>query len=145
MSSLLFDTVLQMALKDDVPRWQKKRGMSICLGGHDHDCLTNFRFADDVFLFASSKEQLQKCCAISSIAQKRLDSKYFQEIRKFSATKARTEEKKSRLTTSKPKYYQKKKVQNVLARRSHSSNRRRPRSRIALELLGRRSTNTKKS
>ena len=25
-----------------------------------HDCLTNMRFADDVLLFASSKEQLQK-------------------------------------------------------------------------------------
>ena len=27
---------------------------------HDHDCLTNLRFADDVLLFATSKEQLQK-------------------------------------------------------------------------------------
>ena len=26
----------------------------------DHDCLTNLRFADDVLLFATSKEQLQK-------------------------------------------------------------------------------------
>ena len=34
--------------------------MGICLGDNDHDCLTNMRFADDVLLFASSKEQLQK-------------------------------------------------------------------------------------
>ena len=34
--------------------------MGICLGDNDHDCLTNMRFADDVLLFASTKEQLQK-------------------------------------------------------------------------------------
>ena len=48
LSSLLFNTVLQMALKDDLPRWQKKRGMGICLGDNDHDSFTNMRFADDV-------------------------------------------------------------------------------------------------
>ena len=60
LTSLLFNTVLQMALKDDLPRWQKKRGMVICPGDNDHDCLTNMRFAADVLQFASSKEQLQK-------------------------------------------------------------------------------------
>ena len=34
--------------------------MGIYLSDHDHDCLTNLRFADDVLLIASSKEQLQK-------------------------------------------------------------------------------------
>ena len=34
--------------------------MGIYLRDHDHDCLTNLRFADDVLLFATSKEQLQK-------------------------------------------------------------------------------------
>ena len=37
----------------------KKRGMGICLGDNDHDCLTKKKLADDVLLFASSKEQLQ--------------------------------------------------------------------------------------
>ena len=60
LSSLLFNTVLQKALEDDIPRWQKKKGMGIYLSDNDHDCLTNMRFADDVLLFASSKEQLQK-------------------------------------------------------------------------------------
>ena len=32
----------------------------IYLSDNDHDCLTNLRFADDVLLCASSKEQLQK-------------------------------------------------------------------------------------
>ena len=41
-----------MALKDDFPRWH--------FGDSDHDCHTNMSFADDVLLFASTKEQLQK-------------------------------------------------------------------------------------
>ena len=34
--------------------------MGIYSSDYDHDCLTNMRFADDVLLLASSKEQLQK-------------------------------------------------------------------------------------
>ena len=34
--------------------------MGICPGDNDHDCLTNMRFADDVHLFASTREQLSK-------------------------------------------------------------------------------------
>ena len=34
--------------------------MGIYLSDHDHDCLRNLRFADDVLLFATTKEQLQK-------------------------------------------------------------------------------------
>ena len=34
--------------------------MGIYLSDQDHNCLTNLRFADDVLLFATSKEQLQK-------------------------------------------------------------------------------------
>ena len=60
MSSLLFNTVLQYSLKDEIQRWQKKKGMGIYLSDHDRDCLTNLRFADDVMLFASSKEQIRK-------------------------------------------------------------------------------------
>ena len=60
LSSLLFNTVLQCSLKDDIQRWQKKKGMGIFLSDNDHDCLTNLRFADDVLLLASFKEQLRK-------------------------------------------------------------------------------------
>ena len=60
LSSLLFNTVFQKALEKDIPRSQKKRGMGICFSDSDHDCLTNMRFADDVLLFASTKEKLQK-------------------------------------------------------------------------------------
>ena len=47
-----------MALKDDVERWQKSMGFR--LGDYESDCLTNLRFADDVFLFSTSLVQLQK-------------------------------------------------------------------------------------
>ena len=60
LSSLLFNMVLQKALEDDIPRWQKKKGMGTCLSDNDHDCLTNLRYVDDVLLFASSEEQLHK-------------------------------------------------------------------------------------
>ena len=60
MSSLLFNMVLQNSSKDEIQRWQKKKGMGIYLCDQERDCLTNLRFADDVMLFATSKEQLRK-------------------------------------------------------------------------------------
>ena len=57
---MLFNTILQISLKDVTQRWQKKEGMGIYLSDHDHDCFTNLRFADDVLLFATSNEQLHK-------------------------------------------------------------------------------------
>ena len=55
LPSLVFNTVLQYSLKDEIQRWQKKKGMGIYLSDHDRDSLTNLRFADDVMLFATSK------------------------------------------------------------------------------------------
>ena len=61
LSSMLFNTVLPYSLKDDIQRWQKKKeGMGIYLSDNDHDGLTNLRFADDVLLLTSSKEQQRK-------------------------------------------------------------------------------------
>ena len=37
LSSLLFSTVLQYSLKDEIQRRQKKKGMGIYLSDHDHD------------------------------------------------------------------------------------------------------------
>ena len=39
---------------------KEKKGMGIYLSDHDRDCLTNLRFADDVMLFATCKEQIRK-------------------------------------------------------------------------------------
>ena len=58
LSGLLFNTVLQAALEDDVARWREK-GMGISLGDLQADCLSNLRFADDVLLFSTWLEQLR--------------------------------------------------------------------------------------
>ena len=59
MFSLLFNTVLQYSFKNEIQRWQKTKGMGIYLSDQERDCPTNFRFADDVMLFATSKEQIR--------------------------------------------------------------------------------------
>ena len=38
---------------------KEKKGMGIYLSDQERDCLTNLRFADDVMLFATSKEQMR--------------------------------------------------------------------------------------
>ena len=59
----IIQRALEHCIAGGLERWlstlakEKRNG---CLGDNDHDCLTNMRFADDVPLFASSKEQLQK-------------------------------------------------------------------------------------
>ena len=60
LSSLLFNTVLQNSLKEVTQRWQKKKGMRIYLSDHDHDCLTNLRFADDVLLVRNIQRTASK-------------------------------------------------------------------------------------
>ena len=52
LSSLLFNTVPQIALKNHVERWQKSKGMGIRLGDYESECLTNLRLDDDVFCAA---------------------------------------------------------------------------------------------
>ena len=59
LSSLLFNTVLQVALEDELKTWHEK-GMGISLGDHTTDCLSNLRFTDNVHLFSISLEQLKR-------------------------------------------------------------------------------------
>ena len=59
LSSLLFNTVLQYSLEDDLKRWQEKR-KGIRLSDKTEDCMTNLRFADDVLLFSTSLEKLRE-------------------------------------------------------------------------------------
>ena len=56
---MLFNTVLQYSLKNEIQRWQKKKGIGIYLRDQERDCLTNLQFADDVMLFATSKEKIR--------------------------------------------------------------------------------------
>ena len=58
LSSLLFNTVLQYALKDELTRWQEE-SKGIRLRNNTSDCLTNLRFADDVLLFSTSLSKLK--------------------------------------------------------------------------------------
>ena len=57
LSSLLFNTVLQYSLREDLDRWQEKR-KGIKLSDAADDSLTNLRFADDVLLFSTSLNKL---------------------------------------------------------------------------------------
>ena len=59
LSSLLFNTVLQYSLEEDLKRWQENR-KGIKLSDAAEDCLTNLRFADDVLLFSTSLEKLRE-------------------------------------------------------------------------------------
>ena len=89
MSSLLFNTVLQYSLKEEIQRWQKKKGMGIYLSDHDRDCVTNLRFADDVMLFATSKRtDTESDASIQEGQPRKWDSGFTQTRRRFSATRA---------------------------------------------------------
>ena len=57
--SLLFNTVLQYSLENDLKRWQEKQ-RGIRLSDKTEDCLTNLRFADDVLLFSTSLGRLRE-------------------------------------------------------------------------------------
>ena len=86
LSSLLFNTVLQKALEEYVPRWQKKRGMGIDLSDNDHDCLTNL--PTTCSYLHPQKNSSKKCCANSSEVLKKWDSGSIQERRKFSGNRS---------------------------------------------------------
>ena len=83
LSILLCNTVLQYSLKDEIQRWQKKKGMGIYLSDHDRDCLTNLRFADDVMLFATSKEQMWKMMCEFKKATEKVGLKIHQDKTKI--------------------------------------------------------------
>ena len=58
VSSLLFNTVSQFALEDNLKNWQGKN-KGIRLSDRKEACLTNIRFADDVLLFSTSLNKLK--------------------------------------------------------------------------------------
>ena len=76
---------------------KRKKGMGIYLSDNDHDCFTNMRFADDVLLFATSKEQLQKMVREVKRSIEKVGLRIHPGKTKILATKARTPEKKLRL------------------------------------------------
>ena len=58
LSSLLFNTVLQYSLEENLKSWQENK-KGIRLSDATEDCLTNLRFADDVLLFSTSLKKLR--------------------------------------------------------------------------------------
>ena len=58
LSSLLFNTVLQYSLENNLIKWQENK-KGIWLSDKTEDCVTNLRFADDVLLFSTSLAKLR--------------------------------------------------------------------------------------
>ena len=58
-SSQLFNSVLQVALQDDLRTWRKKRVGITYEEDHRH-CISNLKFAEDVLLQSTSLDQLKK-------------------------------------------------------------------------------------
>ena len=89
LSSLLFNTVLQYSLENDLKQWQEKR-KGIRLSDKTEDCLTNLRFVDDVLFFSTSLEKLREMlCEFKTSTQKSLDWESTQTRRRYSATKTK--------------------------------------------------------
>ena len=62
LSSLLFNSVLQSAMEKDIGTW-KEKGLGIKLSDEKRDCISNLRFADDLFMLANSLKQLKRMIA----------------------------------------------------------------------------------
>ena len=89
LSSLLFNTVLQYSLREDLDRWQETR-KGIMLSDATEDCLTNLRFADDVLLFSTSLNKLRDMLCEFKISTEAVGlGKYTQTRRRYSATKTK--------------------------------------------------------
>ena len=59
LSSMLFDSVLQFAMEDDLKTWREE-WMVIKVGVAQSHCISHWRFADEVLLRFSSLNQLKK-------------------------------------------------------------------------------------
>ena len=59
LSSLLFNSVLQSAMKKDIGTWNDT-GPGINLGDEKRDCISNLRVADDVLMMANSLKPLKR-------------------------------------------------------------------------------------
>ena len=86
--SLLFNTVLQFLLENDLKRWQEKQ-KGIKLSDKKEDCLTNLRFADDVLLFSRRWRNCEKFYVISRLVRKQWVLESTQTRRKYSVTKTK--------------------------------------------------------
>ena len=142
-SSLLFNTVLQVALTDDLARWQKEC-MGICLGDSESDCLTNLRYADDVLLFSTSLEQLQKMMCDFKKSRGRVGLKK-PPGEDETSQQPKFEQRIDDQEHQSRDFYQEKNVPGILDKQQRSSNRRQQRSGVEYGPPGRRSTGSNRS
>ena len=113
---------------------------------YEADCLTSLRFADDVLLFATSMEQLQKMlCELKQSTEKVGLKIYLGKTKGPQRPNVKRKIEKCRLTTSQSGYYPRKKAQNIWDNQLHSSSKRQKKSRIVLGQLEHGSTNTGKN
>ena len=77
---------------------QKIKGMGACFGDSESDCFTNLRFEDDVFLFSTLLEQLQKMMCDFKQSTERIGLKIHSDKTRMLALR----------------YYLRLKVQNIL-------------------------------
>ena len=88
LSSLLFNTVLQYSLENDLKQWQEKR-KGIRLSDKAEDCLTNLRFADDVLLFSTSLEKLREMLCEFKTSTEAVGLGINRTKRRYSATRTK--------------------------------------------------------
>ena len=145
VSSLLFNAVLQMALKDDVDRWQKSKCMGFRLGDHESGCLTNLRFADDVLLFSTSLAQLQKMMCDFKQSTESVGLKIHPDKTKILINESSNRRKEGEINNIKVEILLAWESAKYLGKKIHFSNRTQLRSKTESERPGHRSTDTNES
>ena len=113
LSSLPFNTVLQFSLEGDLKRWQEKQN-GIRLSDKKEDCLTNLRFADDVLLFSTSLEKLQKMLCEFKASTEAVGLGIHPDKTKMLSNQDKVTQKRSRSKTSKLRSWQKETVHDIL-------------------------------
>ena len=86
LSSLLFNTVLQNALEDDLTKWQRNN-KGIPSSEQKKDCLTNLRFANNVLLFSTSLSKLKDMLSDFKRSTESVDLEIHPNRKKFSVIK----------------------------------------------------------
>ena len=93
LSRLLLNIDFQMALKDDVARWQKQKGMGICSGDAQSDSLQTCVLLSTCSYSLYRRCSFKKCCVTATRVPEMVGLKIHRTGRKSSATNVETEQK----------------------------------------------------
>ena len=119
LSSLLFNTVLQYSLEEDLKRWQEKR-KGIKLSDATEDCLTNLRFADDVLLFSTSLDKLRDMLCEFKTSTEAVGLGIHPDKTKILSNQDKTKVKEVTVDNIKIEVLEKRPARDTLGRRSRS-------------------------